>query len=127
MGNARMASPSSHGKSLCWDATVVDTYAKTAIAESAVSPGSAAKKAEERKTGHYEALTARYQFYPVAIETTGVYGSKTERFIKDLGSRMKGRTDEARQSAWLRQWLSVAIARGNASSILATGNFYNDD
>ena len=119
--------PYSHGKSLCWDATVVDTYAKTAIIDSAVSPGSAAKKAEDRKTSHYEALTTRYQFCPIAIETTGVYGTKTEKFIKDLGSRMKGRTDEVRQTAWLRQRLSIAIAKGNASSILATGNFYSDE
>ena len=118
--------PFSHGKSMCWDATVVDTYAKSAITDSAISPGSAAKKAEKRKISHYEGLGDRYQFHPIALETTGVYGPETEGFIKQLGRRLRAYTDEVRQTQWLRQRISIAIAKGNAAAIIATGNFISD-
>ena len=45
--------PFSDGKSLCWDATCTDSFSKTAIGETAHSPGSAATKAEERKRVTY--------------------------------------------------------------------------
>ena len=116
--------PFSQGKCLSWDATVSDTFAKTALMDSAASAGSAARKAEERKIRHYQALEEQYRFTPISLETTGVYGNKTETFIQELGRRMRGNTGDVRQTQWLRQRLSIAIARGNASSILATGNFY---
>ena len=118
--------PFSHGKSMCWDATVVDTFAKSAITDSAISPGSAAKKPEKRKISHYEGLGDRYQFFPIALETTGVYGPETEGFIKQLGRRLRAYTDEVRQTQWLRQRISIAIAKGNAAAIIATGNFISD-
>ena len=43
--------PFSEGKCLCWDATCVDTYAATHVNGSAVSPGSAAREAEDGKCG----------------------------------------------------------------------------
>ena len=115
--------PFSQGKSLCWDATIVDTFCKSALLESACEPGSAANKAEERKIAHYNRLTDRYRFTPVAFETTGVYGKETEAFISELGRRMRGSTGEARELQWLRQRISIAIMRGNAYSILSTGRF----
>ena len=118
--------PFSHGKSMCWDATVVDTFAKSSVMDAAVTTGAAAKKAEKRKVTHYQGLGDRYQFYPIALETTGVYGPQTEDFIKQLGRRLRAYTDEVRQTQWLRQRISVAIARGNAAAITATGNFTED-
>ena len=59
----------------------------------------------------------------MALETSGlsgVYGPAAAAFIQDLGRRIAARTGERRETAWLRQRLSVAIARGNAASVLAT-------
>ena len=115
--------PFSQGKSLCWDATVSDTFCKSSVIASAISPGSAANKAEERKNNHYQTLTDRYRFTPISLETTGVYGKDTEKFVTELGRRLKRTTGDPREAMWLRQRLSVAIVRGNAASILATGQF----
>ena len=115
--------PFSRGKSLIWDATCTDTFCPTALNKSACAPGSAADGAEERKEAHYASLSERFRFVPVAIETAGVYGKKTEAFISKLGGRMAAATGDARERAWLRQRLSIAVVRGNAASILATGRW----
>ena len=110
---------------LSWDATstVSDTFCKTSVIDSAISPGSAANNAENRKIQHYQSITQQYRFTPISLETTGVYGKQTEKFIKELGKRMRGTTGDPREAMWLRQRLSMAIVRGNAASILATGQF----
>ena len=98
----------------------VDTFCKTAINLTASTPGSAANKAEERKSSHYSSLQDRYRFTPVAIETMGVYGKASEAFISELGRRMRAATGEVREIQWLWQRLSMAVVRGNAASILNT-------
>ena len=113
--------PFTEGKCLTWDATCVDTFCKTAINDSALTPGTAANKAEDRKRKVYNSLQDRYRFEPLAIETTGVYGKSSSKFVSELGRRITGSTGEKRETHWLRQRLSVAVARGNAASILATG------
>ena len=112
--------PFTDGKSLCWDATVSDTFCQTSLLSCAINPGSAANRAEERKIKHYESLLDRYRFTPISIETTGVYGTLTEKFIKELGRRIRVVTGEPREASWLRQRLSIAIVRGNALSIIGT-------
>ena len=66
--------PYNRGKCLTWDATCVDTFCATSLVGSAVDPGSAALSAEERKCGRYQALTDRYIFQSVAVETTWCFG-----------------------------------------------------
>ena len=114
--------PFSAGRSLVWDATCTDTYSKTAIGDSAHTPGSAATKAEARKRVTYKNLLTTYRFEPVAIETTGVLGESSTRFIAELGKRITGSTGDRRETHWLRQRLSIAVVRGNTASVLATGN-----
>ena len=58
---------------------------------------------------------------PIAFETTGIAGEQTDKFISELGRRMAGNTGNRREVEWLRQRLSMAIIRGNAASIQATG------
>ena len=111
--------PFSEGKSLCWDATCVDTYAETNLNRSAVSSGSAARGAEEAKRRKYSVLGDRYRFEPIAVETAGVYGSTTASVIAEIGRRISGATGEPRETFWLEQRIGLAIQRGNASSILA--------
>ena len=114
--------PFSGGKSLCWDATCRDTFAKTAVAESAIRPGSAAEKAEESKVNFYRELQNRYRFEPLAVETTGVIGKSSNKFISEIGKRISQISGDQRETAWLRQRISIAVVRGNASSILATSS-----
>ena len=112
--------PFREGKCLTWDVTCVDTFADTVVVQSALGPGAAARQAEERKRQRYADLSQRYIFEPVALETSGVYGPAAAAFVQDLGRRISARTGERRETAWLRQRLSIAIVRGNAASVLAT-------
>ena len=73
--------PFTNGKTLCWDATVSDTFSKTAVNDSAISPGAAANKAEDRKIHHYSELTDRHIFTPISFETPGAYGKITDKFF----------------------------------------------
>ena len=113
--------PFSGGKYLCWDSTCGDTFAPSIIHESATKAGSAANKAEERKRQHYQNLETRYRFEPLAFETTGVYGKSTAKLVSEIGRKITGATGDKRETHWLRQRISVAIARGNAASVLNTG------
>ena len=84
--------PYSRGKSLCWDATCVDTFCSGSVIDSALEPGSAAARAEELKREKYRSLTDRYVFEPVAVETTGVFGPSTQIFLRHLwGNASLGR------------------------------------
>ena len=112
--------PFSNGKCLTWDATCSDTYCKTNIGDTAHNPGAAASKAEERKRAFYSRLESRYRFEPISVETTGVYGPSTAKFISELGRKIYNRTGERRETEWLRQRISMAIIRGNAACVKAT-------
>ena len=116
--------PYSGGKSLCWDSTCVDTYCRSSIISCALNPGSAAKAAEEKKRAKYSELSVRFRFEPVAVETSGVIGPSTLKFLIELGQRMRQHTGERREGLWLLQRISFAIVRGNAASVAATGNLY---
>ena len=113
--------PFTDGKNLCWDPTCHDTYNKSAINETAHTPGAAANKAEDHKRKFYSRLTDRYRFEPLAIETSGVYGKSSGKFVAEIGRRIMAKTGEKREVSWLRQRLSIALVRGNAISILSTG------
>ena len=105
--------PFARGKSLCWDATCVDTFAETNLLR---SPASEAEKAKIRK---YSALTNRYRFKPSEVETGGVYDSTTGSVIAEMSRRITEVTGEQRETFWMKQRIGLAIQRGNAHSILA--------
>ena len=102
---------------------MADTFSMTAINNTAHSPGHAANVAEDRKIAHYTNLQRDYIFTPVSFETTGVYGKITEKFISELGRKMRGNSGEIREAQWLRRRISIAIVRGNAASVMGTGQF----
>ena len=112
--------PFTQGKNLTWDATCCDTFCKTAVNDCAISPGAAANKAEDQKRSLYRELEQKYRFEPVAIETTGVLGKTSAKFVSELGRRIAARTGDKRETHWLRQRLSLAVVRGNATSVIAT-------
>jgi hypothetical protein len=112
--------PWSRGRSLLWDATCVDTLAATYIQATSRKDGAAAATAETKKFRTYASVSDRYIFCPVAVETLGPFGEHAMAFIQDLGKRLKTATGEPRSTAFLTQRISLAIQRGNASSVLAT-------
>ena len=112
--------PFSSGMPLVWDATCVNTYADSNLASAAVAAGEAARNAEVRKRHKYADLAQRYRFEPVAFETGGACGPGTKTLIRELGARMSAVSGEKRETEWLWQRLSIAVVRGNATSVLLT-------
>ena len=96
----------------------MDTFAETNLLSSADYPGKSALEAEKAKRRKYSALTNRYRFEPIAVETGGVYGSTTGAVIAEMGRRVTEVTGEPRKTFWLEQRIGLAIQRGNAHSIL---------
>ena len=109
----------SQGKSLCWDATCIDSFAESSVINSAMSVGYAAWEAEERKQQKYSALGGCFRFEPVAVETTGVYGVTTGALVSEIGRRICDSTGESRETIWFVHRLGLAVQQGNAYSILA--------
>ena len=69
----------------------------------------------------------RYRFEPVAIETSGVFGSSTRNIVNEIGKRISEKTGEKRESLWLKQRLNIAIQRGNALSIISSAKHLDGD
>ena len=109
--------PFSSGKSLVWDATCTNTYNSSHVTDCAVAPGAAARAAEQRKRTRYAALTQRYRFEPLAVETSGVLGPSIASFLTEVGRRITSQTGEKRETCWLRQRVSLAIIRGNTAAV----------
>ena len=109
--------PFSDGRSLVWDATCTNTFGATHVTDCAVTPGHAARAAEQRKRTRYAALAQRYRFEPLAVETTGVLGPAITKLLTELGHRISAQSGEKRETCWLRQRVSLAIVRGNAAAI----------
>ena len=61
-----------------------------------------------------------YTVIPVAMETLGSWGPQGLKFIKDIGSRIAEATGEKRSKYFIFQAISMAVQRGNVSSILGT-------
>ena len=63
-------------------------------------------------------LADRYRFEPIAVESSGVYGSTSASDIAEIGRRIAEVTREPREKYWLEQRIGLAIQWGNAFSIL---------
>ena len=81
--------------------------------------GFPATKAEATKSQKYHDLQTNYHVQPVAIETTGVDGKSTAAFLSGLTKKRVDVSGDPRERQWLHQRLTLAVARGNAASILA--------
>ena len=97
----------------------MDTFAQGQYKDSARQAGFAATKAEAAKCQKYHDLQSNYHLQPVAMETTGVYGKSTAPFLSGLATKLVDVSGDSRERQWLHQRLSLAVARGNAASILA--------
>ena len=114
--------PWTKGKFLAWDFTCVDTLAPTYRSIATNDVGSIASDAEQQKMTQYSSLAANFLFIPIACETLGGWGPEATRFITALGKRLRSETCEPRAAEFLRQRLSMAVQRGNATSIFDSIN-----
>ena len=112
--------PFAMGRCLIWDATCVNTYANSRLISAAVQAGAAAGDAEAEKRRKYADLCQRFRFEPIAFETSGSCGPSTKKLLREIGAQMSAATGERRETEWLLQRCSIAVARGNAASILLT-------
>jgi len=108
------------GRSLVWDATCVDTFAKSYVNSTAKESGAAAKLAESLKFNDYESLCTKYEFVPFAVETMGNFSASALKFTNELGKFLILATDDKRAKSFFIQRISICIQRGNSASILAT-------
>ena len=79
--------------------------------------GSAAEKGEKVKLAHYTELSSNYIVQPVANETLGPWGPSSIKFVKEIGSRIEAITGDKRSTCFLFQAISMAVQRGNITSI----------
>ena len=92
------------------------------LSSSRISSGicNAATIAENNKTKKYKDLLSSYIFKPIACCTLGSWGTDSLKFIKEIEKRISNLNEDPRAGYFLRQRLSVAVARGNYTSIVET-------
>ena len=63
-------------------------------------------------------LGRRFKFRPIDVETSGSLGQSTLSFLKELGGRIARETGHKREAEFIFQRISLAVVRGNATSLL---------
>ena len=102
------------GKNVTWDVTVTDNVGDSYLHLSAACAGNAAEGAANRKETKYEGLDYSYTFIPLAFETYGSINDKGTKFLQELERRLRTVSDDPRESAFLRQRISITLHRFNA-------------
>ena len=70
----------------------------------------------------YNHLKSTHIFAPVAVESSGAFGSNSLQFLRELVSRLRSHTGNPLAYQHLLQQLSVAVQRGNAISVRGSMN-----
>ena len=81
-----------------------------------------ADQTEGRKKTKYAELATTHHFVPLAVETTGVFGSEVQMFFWEFGRRIRDESGETLAYQYLLQRISVAVQRGNAAAVLGTSS-----
>ena len=83
-----------------------------------MQPGSSSKTDEEGKVAKHTDLNDLFMFQPYTVETLGVLGSSSMRFL--VGSKMTHKTSDKREMMCLFLRIPLAVLLGNACSVMAT-------
>ena len=108
------------GLSLVWDITVVDTFVPSHSSLIEDGPGALACRIEILKTAEKLRLLSTHCYVPLVVETTGVFGTETAKFFKELARRMRLISGDSKEHSSLLQRISIAVQCDNAASILST-------
>ena len=100
-----------------WDYTCRDTLAPSNVSLTSQKAGLAAAKARTDKMTHYKELSKNFIVQPVAMETLGSWGTESLKFIREVGQRIANNFNDKRATSFLLQAISVAVQRGNVTSI----------
>ena len=73
--------PWKRGRSVVWDVTVSDTFARSYISATSVLAGSAAERSASLKIIKYAEIARNHIFVPLACEATGVWCAETSLTI----------------------------------------------
>ena len=84
-----MMMPWSCGRPLIWDTTCSDTFKKSYLHVTTNCPGAVADLAESRKVEMYHHLKNTHIVAPVAVESSGAFGSNSLRFLRELASCLR--------------------------------------
>ena len=103
----------------------MDTLAVSYVAECASSVGNPAEAAAARKHVKYAGIVSTHTFVPVAVESMGPLGQEASEFLTEMGRRLSLITDDARETSYLFQRVSVLIQRYNA--VAFRGSFVEED
>ena len=95
----------------------IDTFSPSNMIRCVIYAKAAANEAESIKWSKYASLTDRFDFQPITVETSGVFGESTLVLLRILGSRIASIKGDVRERTWLIQRISLAVVRGNAISI----------
>jgi len=87
--------PWSSGQSLAWDFTCPDTLASSHLNAAVTGPGQVANHVEQLKIDKYAALSRKFQFNLIAIETFGPVGEEATRFLQELGHCIEAMTRDS--------------------------------
>jgi len=82
--------------------------------------GAAADRASANKANKYSNLSNSHIFYPVAVETAGAWNRLAIELIQEIGKRASTITDDARETTFLFQRMSIAVQRGDATAFANT-------
>ncbi|KAL1448203.1 hypothetical protein WDU94_012273 [Cyamophila willieti] len=107
------------GRTLVWDATCVDSLAKSNM-NSTCTPGFASEQAAKKKHWRYVEVKTSHHFLAFAVETLGPWAEESIDFIKKIGKKLSKETGDTRSVSFLTQRVSLAIQRGNSTCITGT-------
>jgi len=74
----------------------------------------AADQDAQQKMDKYSKLPSRHIFCPVAVETAGTLNGLAIELVQEIGRRITAITEDARETVFLFQRLSMALQQGNA-------------
>ena len=110
------------GRKWWTDETILHPYGSTNVSVSAQNPQALLKSAEQEKHIKYdeEASYAAATFVPIALESTGGFGSEALLFIKELIAESKKQHMVWRDKEYVNMIyrnIAIAVARGNTNII----------